>query len=171
MAAVSGGRLAQLREQAPRLLKKYRLPLLIFLAGLILAAWPTGKKQETKSVPVEAVSGFDLDATTSQLEQLLSGIAGAGCVRLMLTLSGSETTLYQTDSRTVTSAGSTTTQTETVFRQTGSSEKEPAAQYQGALVVCDGADSASVRLAIIQAVSSLTGLGSNKIAVVKMKGQ
>lgn len=86
-------------------------------------------------------------------------------------------TLYQTDSRTVTSAGSTTTQTETVFRQTGSSEKEPAAQsvlypqYQGALVVCDGADSASVRLAIIQAVSSLTGLGSNKIAVVKMKGQ
>ena len=45
----------------------------------------------------------------------------------MLTLSGSETTLYQTDSRTVTSAGSTTTQTETVFRQTGSSEKEPAA--------------------------------------------
>ncbi len=177
MAAVSGGRLAQLREQAPRLLKKYRLPLLIFLAGLILAAWPAGKKQETKSVPVEAVSGFDLDATTSQLEQLLSGIAGAGRVRLMLTLSGSEKTLYQTDSRTVTSAGSTTTQTETVFRQTGSSEKEPAAQsvlypqYQGALVVCDGADSASVRLAIIQAVSSLTGLGSNKIAVVKMKGQ
>lgn len=126
MAAVNGGRLAQLREQAPRLLKKYRLPLLIFLAGLILAAWPAGKKQETKSVPVEAVSGFDLDATTSQLEQLLSGIAGAGRVRLMLTLSGSETTLYQTDSRTVTSAGSTTTQTETVFRQTGSSEKEPA---------------------------------------------
>ena len=99
MAAVSGGRLAQLREQAPRLLKKYRLPLLIFLAGLILAAWPAGKKQETKSVPVEAVSGFDLDATTSQLEQLLSGIAGAGRVRLMLTLSGSEKTLYQTDSR------------------------------------------------------------------------
>ena len=90
MAAVSGGSLAQLREQAPRLLKKYRLPLLIFLAGLILAAWPAGKKQETKSVPVEAVSGFDLDATTSQLEQLLSGIAGAGRVRLMLTLSGSE---------------------------------------------------------------------------------
>ena len=27
MAAVSGGRLAQLREQAPRLLKKYRLPV------------------------------------------------------------------------------------------------------------------------------------------------
>ena len=56
-------------------------------------------------------------------------------------------------------------------------EKEPAVQstvyptYQGALVVCDGAERASVRLAVTQAVSSLTGLGSNKIAVVKMKGQ
>jgi len=42
---------------------------------------------------------------------------------------------------------------------------------EGALVVCDGAERASVRLAVTQAVSSLTGLGSNKIAVVKMKGQ
>ena len=128
-------------------------------------------------MPVEAVSEFDLDATTSQLEQLLSGIAGAGRVRLMLTLSGSETTLYQTDSRTVTASGSTTQETQTVFRQPGGSEKEPAVQstvyptYQGALVVCDGAERASVRLAVTQAVSSLTGLGSNKIAVVKMKGQ
>ena len=61
--------------------------------------------------------------------------------------------------------------------QPGGSEKEPAVQstvyptYQGALVVCDGAERASVRLAVTQAVSSLTGLGSNKIAVVKMKGQ
>lgn len=95
----------------------------------------------------------------------------------MLTLSSSEQAVYQTDSRTVTSSGSTTQETETVFRQTGGSEKEPAVQsvvyprYQGALVICDGAGRASVRLAIIQAVSSLTGLGSNKIAVVKMKGQ
>jgi len=35
----------------------------------------------------------------------------------------------------------------------------------------EGAERASVRLAVTQAVSSLTGLGSNKIAVVKMKGQ
>ena len=95
----------------------------------------------------------------------------------MLTLSSGEQIIYQTDSRTVTASGSTTQETQTVFRQTSGSGKEPvvqttlAPQYQGALVVCDGADSASVRLAIIQAVSSLTGLGSNKIAVVKMKGQ
>ena len=95
----------------------------------------------------------------------------------MLTLSSGEQIIYQTDSRTVTASGSTTQETQTVFRQPGGSEKEPAVQstvyptYQGALVVCDGAERASVSLAGTQAVSSLTGLGSNKIAVVKMKGQ
>ena len=53
MAAVSGGRLAQLREQAPRLLKKYRLPLLIFLAGLILAAMDVTISPERLSDSVE----------------------------------------------------------------------------------------------------------------------
>ena len=179
MDAMSTLQLSQLREQAAQLLRKYRIPLLVFLLGVALALVP-GKTKKTDAQQTTAASAdtaFDLSATQKQLEALLSAIDGAGRVRLMLTLSSGEQIIYQTDSRTVTSAGSTTTQTETVFRQTGSSEKEPAAQsvlypqYQGALVVCDGADSASVRLAIIQAVSSLTGLGSNKIAVVKMKGQ
>ena len=42
--------------------------------------------------------------------------------------------------------------------------------YQGVVVVCDGADSARLRLEITQAVSALTGLSSDKIAVVKRKG-
>ncbi len=42
--------------------------------------------------------------------------------------------------------------------------------YQGAVIVCQGADRASVKLDIIRAVSSLTGLGSDKIIVIKMKG-
>ena len=64
-----------------------------------------------------------------------------------------------------------------IFQQTGSAQKSPVVQsivypeYQGALVLCEGADRAGVRLAVIEAVSSLTGLGSNKIAVVKLKGQ
>ena len=41
----------------------------------------------------------------------------------------------------------------------------------GAVVVCDGADSASVTLEIVRAVSAYTGLGSNRIIVLKMKTQ
>ena len=172
-------RLKPMREAAGQLIRKYRLPLLVFLIGVILALLPVRAKSTPKDKTAEekTQASFDLSATQQQLETLLSAIDGAGRVRVMLTLSSSEQAVYQTDSRTVTSSGSTTQETETVFRQTGGSEKEPAVQsvvyprYQGALVICDGAGRASVRLAIIQAVSSLTGLGSNKIAVVKMKGQ
>ena len=41
--------------------------------------------------------------------------------------------------------------------------------YRGALIVCDGADSAVVRLQVTQCVSALTGLSSNQISVIKMK--
>ena len=41
--------------------------------------------------------------------------------------------------------------------------------YQGAVVVCQGAGDSSVNLAVIQAVSVLTGLGSDKITVVQWK--
>ena len=171
--------LSQLRGQAAQLLRKYRIPLLVFLLGVVLALVPgRTKKAEAQQLTTEtADTVFDLSAVQKQMEALLSAIDGAGRVRLMLTLSSGERVVYQTDSRTVTASGSTTQETETVFRQSGGSEKEPAVQsvvypqYQGALVICDGAGRASVRRAVIQAVSSLTGLGSNKIAVVKMKGQ
>ena len=41
----------------------------------------------------------------------------------------------------------------------------------GAVVVCDGAESASVTLEIVRAVSAYTGLGSNRIIVLKMGTQ
>ena len=41
--------------------------------------------------------------------------------------------------------------------------------YQGAVILCQGADSAAVRLALIEAVSNATGLSSDRISVLKMK--
>ena len=40
----------------------------------------------------------------------------------------------------------------------------------GAIVVCDGAENALVRLSVTDAVMSYTGFGSDKICVSKMKG-
>ena len=42
-------------------------------------------------------------------------------------------------------------------------------RFTGALVVCEGAASASVRYAVTEAVGVLTGLASNQISVVKGK--
>ncbi len=44
-------------------------------------------------------------------------------------------------------------------------EKYP--QYRGALVVCEGGGNDAVRFQVVSAVSALTGLGSDRIAVVK----
>lgn len=41
--------------------------------------------------------------------------------------------------------------------------------FTGAIVLCQGADHPEVRLKIVEAVAAFTGLGSNRIMVMKMK--
>ena len=107
------------------------------------------------------------------MEKILAEISGVGRVDVMLTLhSGSELVLaedaalrysgsaqspdnYERSTDTVTTSGGV------VVRQ------EIYPQYRGALVVCDGGNNDRVRLAVIDAVSVLTGLGADRIAVVK----
>ena len=178
MAAVTKTQLSELQKRLSAGISKFRLPLLIFAAGLLLMLLPTGKRS-TQAVQTAAQAAQTQELTPSQeeMEAILSRIDGVGRVDLLLTLRTSGASVYQTDTRTVTSGSGTTEECQTVFGQTSGSGKEPvvqttlAPQYQGALIVCDGADRASVRLAVVQAVTSLTGLGSNQIAVVKMKGQ
>ena len=51
----------------------------------------------------------------------------------------------------------------------GVGDAEVLLSKQGAVVVCAGADSAQARLEVTEAVSAYTGLGSDKILVMKMK--
>jgi len=46
-------------------------------------------------------------------------------------------------------------------------EDVAAQRWAGAVIVCEGGGSAAVRLQLTQAVSALTGLSSDKIAIVK----
>ena len=84
--------------------------------------------------------------------------------------------MYQTDRESSRSGEDTQQKTTAVLQQNGS-ERTPVVRktlypvYQGAVVVCEGAERAAVRLAIVEAVSSLTGLGSDKISVIKMKSK
>lgn len=178
MAAVTKTQLSELQKRLSAGISKFRLPLLIFAAGLLLMLLPTGKRStQAVQTAAQAAQTQELTPPQEEMEAILSRIDGVGRVDLLLTLRTSGASVYQTDTRTVTSGSGTTEECQTVFGQTSGSGKEPvvqttlAPQYQGALVVCDGADRASVRLAVVQAVTSLTGLGSNQIAVVKMKGQ
>ena len=119
-------------------------------------------------------AAFDRAGEEERLAAILRQVDGAGNVSVMLTLQDGGSTEYQTDSQTTARDGSSELRTETVF--TGGSQgtalvcrvKEPT--YRGAVVVSGGAGNAQVRLDLIRAVACATGLTSDKITVLKMKG-
>ena len=147
-------------------MRTYKYPILTVLAGLAILLLPTGSKTP-EPVPVTQI----MPTTTMEerLEKLLSGIDGAGTVQVLLTEESGRLTLYQTDVQSDESRRTEDTvlvedaaRTETgLVRQT----LEP--QYRGAVVLCDGADSSTVKLAIVEAVSCVTGLGADRICVLK----
>ena len=101
-------------------------------------------------------------------------ISGAGKVSVLLTQSAGEETVYQIDEE-VSGSGSDNSRRQTVLvsgtgrEETGLIRQVRAPTYLGAVVVCQGADNASVRLAVVEAVKSATGLTADRISVLKMK--
>lgn len=155
---------------------KYKYAALILLVGITLMLIP--KKAEQPSKPTEqkiesAVETPDLEA---RLEQILCCMEGVGKAEVLLTLETGTSYQYQTNVQTHTKEDDAEVQKETVLASDGSGKQVPITvrttypTYQGALVLCQGADSASVRLDVVNAVSDLTGLSSDKISVIKMKG-
>lgn len=162
-----------LRSKAADVLKKYRYALLVLLLGLALMLLP-GKKETAGTEPVETSVQQEQPDTESQLAQILSQIKGAGKVEVMLTVAAGEQTIYQTDEdidagENGSSRFDTVIVTDAQRAQSGLIQQINPPRYQGAIIVCQGAEDPSVRLAIAEAVSRVTGLGTDRIAVLKMK--
>lgn len=153
--------------------QKYRYALLVVLIGLGLMLLPglENKTDTSVSQPSQAVKSEDI---SHRLEEILSQIQGAGKVQVMLTVAQGEKIMYQTDED-LASGDSGTSRWDTVIitgadrAQSGLIQQVIPPVYRGAIIVCQGAQNASVRLAIVEAVSNITGLGADKISVVKMK--
>lgn len=161
------------REKAEQLWKKYRLILLSVLAGLLLMLFPLDTGHEKTEEVLQERETFSLEETERRMEEILGRIEGTGKLQLMLTLkSGSQLQLAEDTDRSV-DGDELQTKQETVTLNRGSGYQDVVVtqqvypSYQGALVVCQGADRAAVRLAVTEAVSALTGLSSDKITVVK----
>lgn len=163
-------------EKITHYLKKYRYAVLILLIGLALMLLPE-RNQEVKSdsSQPETTQAYAFENIAEELKQILSQIEGVGQVEVMLTVSASEQMFYQTDEDHSVSDSGSTIRKETVII-TGDDRQEEALLsyvqapvYKGAIIVCKGGGDAAVKLAIIDAVSKITGLSSDKISVVKMK--
>jgi len=151
---------------------KYKYVLLVVILGLVLMLWPSQK--ETSPVIPATQQSSQLPSITEELSAILAQIRGVGRVRVMITEQSGSETHYQTDVSEMQDADSITGDSRTVLVSSGSAEtglikSVSAPVYQGAIVVCQGADDPAVRLAVSQAVASVTGISTDRISVLKMK--
>ena len=165
---------AEVSNRGMEFIKKYRYVLLVLLAGIFLMALPDGEKAQTET-EVPAIESTAQPTLQDSLAEILSQIEGAGKVRVLLTQAAGEQTIYQTDEDISTSENSSDIRRETVIitdsgrGETGLIRQVNPPTYLGAVVLSQGADSAKVRLAIVEAVMSVTALSSDNITVLKMK--
>lgn len=143
-------------------LVKYKYAALILVLGLMLMLLPTGSKATQEQLqPTETEPQADI---CQQLTEILQQVEGVGQVKVMVTVAVGETTVYRYDED-----GDTVILTDADRAESGLVEQVVSPVYQGAVIVCQGADSASVRLNVIEAVSKVTGLSTDRISVLKMK--
>lgn len=162
----------ELRQKITEVFRKYRYALLILAAGIFLMLLPINNSEappqpESTEPQTHAVS----EDFETRLSRLLSQMEGAGKVTVFLSQAAGERTLYQMDEDVA--SGDVLRETVLVTgadrAQQGLIQQINPPVYQGAVVLCQGADNAAVRLSITQAVANATGLGANQISVLKMK--
>ena len=146
-------------EKLKDILKKYRFAALVALAGVVLMLLPAGKQEIEAADTAGEEMSFSLEETERRMAEVLSAMDGVGRVQVMLTLHSGETLSLAEDSSATLGSGE---QEVVVTRRLYPT-------YQGAVVVCQGAGDSRVRLRVLETVSVLTGLSSDKISVVQWK--
>ena len=159
------------KQRINALFGKYKYPILVVLVGLGLMLLPS---EQGPTEPVEPPRAVE-SSLEEKLEALLGRIEGAGQVSVLLTEKEGSQTLYQTDSQTdADESGSRRTDDTVLVEDENRTESGLVRQtlgpvYRGAVILCQGADDPTVKLAVVEAVRCVTGLGADQISVQKMK--
>lgn len=169
--------------------------ILIVTIIIINTIWGDEKKENTntiqsdtaKLVSSEAESSVTEDSTQKNLKEILSKIDGVGKVEVLITYSESsqivamynekykESQTEEGDTNGGTRVIQEVSKDKEIIYQEENGEKVPITEkivmpkMEGALIVAEGANNASVKANIIQAVEALTGLATHKIQVLEMK--
>ena len=154
--------------------KKNKSVVIVLLIGVLLMMIP-GKKNDS----IHRETSFQETANTVSIEKrltdILSKIKGVGLVEVMLTIDEGQKNIYQMDIESTKNGDSTKERSETVIistadrTQSGLLLQENPPVYRGAIVICQGGDEPSIKLAVTEAFSKITGVKSNAISVLKMK--
>lgn len=161
-----------IKERITAWVGKYKYVLLVVLVGIFLMVLPEGSGETSTPLPREQTD--QPTSIAAELEEILSQIRGVGKVKVMITEASAAQTVYQTDTETTASGENTSSRVETVVIGSGSSREGLISTvtppvYLGVVVVCQGGDQPNVKLAVVQAVAAVTGVGTDHISVLKMK--
>lgn len=179
--------------RAPK--KEQLAVLLLFGILLVVIALPvstTEEKTETieeKEATAEAAEITYERQLEDRLASILSQVAGAGRVRVMVTLESKGERIVEKDTpetrktveETDAAGGSRSTSEqewgeETVYYEAGSGEKSPYVvkelepSLEGVLVLAEGGGSPVVRQELLEAVQALFSIEAHKIKIMKLEG-
>ena len=162
---------------------RYKYFLAVIAVGVLLllsAKVPASEPAKEEGTQTEAA--FDLQTFQQSVADSLAQIEGAGRVEVLLSLEAGEESVYASDvSQSSQSTGGSSDSTSETYQSTMSilsdgsygetlvliKSKYPT--FRGAVILCEGADSDTVRLQIVQAVSALCGISSDHISISKLK--
>ncbi|MBD9158015.1 MAG: stage III sporulation protein AG [Lachnospiraceae bacterium] len=181
--------------------KEQLVVLLLFGVLLVVIALPTttgtmgADKKDADISGAQGAAGTDTATLTyeEQLEKrlsaILSQVAGAGRVEVMVTLESRGERIVEKDTpesrksveETDSSGGSRTTDEqdwgeETVYYEDGSGGKSPYVvkelepNIEGVLVLAEGGDSAVVKQELLEAVQALFPIEAHKVKIMKLEG-
>lgn len=182
--------------------KEQLVVLLLFGVLLVVIAIPTTPGKTTAGGESETISGVeaatdDIEAAglsyEEQLEKrlsaILSRVAGAGRVEVMVTLESRGERIVEKDTpesrknveETDANGGSRTTDEqdwgeETVYYEDGSGGKSPYVvkelepNIEGVLVLAEGGGSAVVKQELLEAVQALFPIAAHKVKIMKLEG-
>ena len=157
----------QKMDKILRAIRENPYVLILLFLGILLLLLPTGKNGSTAETAEKQTGdivppGFSVLEEQERLRQTLESISGVGKSRVLLSLRGTERRelAFSDGEAIIVSMGS--------GRQQAVESGYIYPEYLGAVVVCQGADNARVRLHVYDAVSAFTGLGADSIQVLKM---
>ena len=147
-------------------IKKYRPVILIILTGILLMSLPDHNPNK-----ISAPTPLKEDNFEASLEEILNTVQGAGKVKILLSQKSGPETIYKSNEENDPGGyrKNTVVISDASRCEQGLIEQVYAPRYRGAVVIAEGAENARVKLALVRAVSSATGLGADRITVLKMK--
>lgn len=151
--------------------------LIVIIAGVFLLLLPdTDEKAENKtSERTYSEEYYSVEELEQKLEEILSKIESAGHVEVILSVESGVRRVYAQNESLTQKGAEMQKDKETVIISTGSGTEGTVLiqqfypKFQGALVIASGGNDPAVKLKLTEAISAVTGLGSDRISVCKGK--